>query len=293
MLYTFTGGADGGFPNGVVMGGKGYLYGTAGYGAANGGLIFKMSLSGQETVLYNFTDGADGGGPKRRDLDRQGNIYGTTYVGGTEGFGVVYKLDTSGRQTVLYSFPGGPEGALPAGSLYRDAAGNLYGTTTAGGGAVGEAGYGVVFKVDVSGAYTVLYRFTGQADGGDPFSGVVGDAAGNLYGVTMDGGSESCFNGCGVVYQVTPSGQETVLYSFTGGADGQNPYDPLVRDAAGNLYGTTPYGGNGGFGAVSFSGGGVVVQGCALRNAPKPKRSDTIGRVLLRLNHRGACAQSK
>lgn len=256
VIHTFTGGADGGSPDGVVTNGTGYLYGTASYGVADGGVIFKMSLSGQETVLYNFTDGADGGGPNGVILDRQGNIYGTTYVGGTGGFGVVYKLDTSGKQTVLYSFPGGPEGALPSGSLYQDAAGNLYGTTTDGGGAVEEAGSGVVFKVDASGAYTVLYRFTGQADGGHPFWGVLGDAAGNLYGTTADGGTASCSGGCGVVYKLTAAGQETVLHSFTGGADGAGPYCALTADAAGNLYGTASNGGKGGFSGES--GGGVV-----------------------------------
>ena len=258
VLHTFTGGADGGNAGGLALDAAGNIYGAASYGVAEGGVIFKQNPAGQETVLYSFTGGTDGGGPNGVILDSQGNIYGSTYGGGTYGFGVVYKLDTSGKQTVLYSFPGGPGGASPAGSLFRDTAGNLYGTTTEGGGAVDEAGSGVVFQVAADGAYTVLYRFTGQADGGNPFSGVVGDAAGNLYGTSRDGGSTSCSGGCGVVYKVTPSGQETVLHSFTGGADGQNPYASLVLDGAGNLYGTTPWGGNGGFGAVSFSGGGVV-----------------------------------
>jgi uncharacterized repeat protein (TIGR03803 family) len=121
-----------------------------------------------------------------------------------------------------------------------------------------EAGSGVVFEYNVSGTYTVLYRFTGGADGGNPFSGVIEDSTGNLYGTTRDGGLTNCTGGCGVVYKLDPSGQETVLYSFTGGADGDGPYAPLVLDSSGNLYGTTPWGGKGGVSGVMFSGGGVV-----------------------------------
>ncbi|MGC9948420.1 MAG: choice-of-anchor tandem repeat GloVer-containing protein [Bryobacteraceae bacterium] len=160
---------------------------------------------------------------------------------------------------MLYSFPGGPEGAGPYG-VTRDSTGNLYGVTAAGGGSTGAAGSGLVFELNSSGNYAVLYSFTGGSDGSGPGAAPLRDPAGNLYGTTVYGGTTDCSGGCGVVYRVNPSGQETVLYSFTGGADGSNPYAGLVADPTGNLYGTTPWGGKGGSGAVTFSGGGVVFE---------------------------------
>jgi uncharacterized repeat protein (TIGR03803 family) len=145
----------------------------------------------------------------------------------------------------------GPDGGFPTGGLIRDAAGNLYGTTQLGGNTSSSCqfpgGCGVVFKLDPSGKETVLYTFTGGADGSLADAGLVRDSAGNLYGTTQFGGNTSAANcvfyGCGVVFKVDPSGNETVLYTFTGGADGLSPYAGLVRDSAGNLYGTTGYGG--------------------------------------------------
>ena len=137
--------------------------------------------------------------------------------------------------TVLYSFKGAPDGALPVAGLVRDSAGNLYGTTYQG----GASDAGVVFKVDPTRQETVLYSFTGGADGSAPFAGVIRDSAGNLYGTANGGGAF----GAGVVFKVDASGEETVLYSFTGGLDGASPCGGLLRDRAGNLYGTTSYGG--------------------------------------------------
>jgi uncharacterized repeat protein (TIGR03803 family) len=103
----------------------------------------------------------------------------------------------------------------------------------------------VVFRLSPSGSETVLYSFTGGADGANPSAGLVRDAAGNLYGTTFLGGVESgsCGGSCGVVFKLSPTGSETVLHSFTGGADGANPSAGLIQDAAGNLYGTTFLGG--------------------------------------------------
>jgi uncharacterized repeat protein (TIGR03803 family) len=133
---------------------------------------------------------------------------------------------------------------LPAAGVIQDVAGNLYGTTPFG----GAFGWGVVFKVDPTGHETVLYTFAGGADGGQPFGGLIEDAAGNLYGTTYDGGLHTpnlldCGAGCGVVYELDPTGHETVLYSFTGGADGASPVAGVIQDAAGNLYGTASEGG--------------------------------------------------
>jgi uncharacterized repeat protein (TIGR03803 family) len=173
----------------------------------------------------------------------------------------VVELTPSGQETVLYSFPGGPDGAGPAG-ITLDSDGNVYGTTAAGGGAVDEAGAGVVFELTAAGSYSVLYTFTGGADGGTPFAGVIRDSAGNLYGTTNEGGIATCAAGggvgCGVVYKLDPAGRETVLHAFTGEADGDSPYSGLVAGPSGNLYGTTPWGGKGGFGSVYASGGGIV-----------------------------------
>jgi uncharacterized repeat protein (TIGR03803 family) len=179
----------------------------------------------------------------------------------------VFKLDPSGKETVLYSFTGtNGDGANPSAGLIMDSAGNSYGTTQFGGVPSCYAffgsnpGCGTVFKLDPSGKETVLYSFTGtNGDGAQPTAGLTMDNAGNLYGTTPLGGitSGNCPNsstnpsappppGCGTVFKVDPSGKETVLYSFTlTNGDGAQPSAGLIMDNAGNLYGTTPYGGVG------------------------------------------------
>ena len=142
---------------------------------------------------------------------------------------------------MLYSFTGPPDGEWPKSALVQDSAGNLYGTTEYG----GANGYGTVFKVATTGKETVLYSFCSQSgcvDGSYPYSGLVRDSAGNLYGTTVDGGA----NGDGTVFKLATTGKETVLYSFcsqSGCVDGAYPFSSLVRDTAGNLYGSTQYGG--------------------------------------------------
>jgi len=244
-LYNFTGGADGANPRAaLVRDSAGNLYGTTFFGgASNAGTVFKLDTTGTETVLYSFKNGADGGYPWSglvRDL--AGNFYGTAVSGGASNLGVVFKLNKTGKETVLHSFAGGADGTFPAsGNLLRDSAGNLYGTTPSGGG----PGFGVVYKVDKTGAETVLYTFTGQADGGHPIAGLVRDPAGNLYGTT-DFSSNSGYGG---VFELSPGGQLAVLYDFSGKADGGPTYPTLLRDSAGNLYGTT-YTSNPGQGVV-------------------------------------------
>ena len=136
---------------------------------------------------------------------------------------------------VLYNFAGSSDGGDPFASLIRDAAGNLYSTVDYG----GTSFAGAVFKVAPNGTETVLYSFSGGSDGAYPFSPVVRDGAGNLYGTTSMGGSANA----GVVFKVDANGTETVLHSFTGGQDGVTPIGGLLRDKAGNLYGTTSQGG--------------------------------------------------
>jgi uncharacterized repeat protein (TIGR03803 family) len=198
------------------------------------------------TLIYSFKGSPDDGtGPTRLIRDGAGNFYGTTSGGGPIGVGTVFKLDATGTETVLFNFTAGADGSKPFGTLVRDAAGNLYGTTYEGGGTgCASFGCGTVFKLDPSGHETVLYRFTGGADGRNPYAGLVRDPAGNLYGTTYYGGSSNnCSPGCGTVFKLDTTGAETVLHSFTGAPDGNWPLARLIRDAAGNLYGTTHQGG--------------------------------------------------
>ena len=263
VLYTFTGGADGGNPQaGVIHDSEGNLYGTSygggdlacGFNGSACGTVFKLDPTGTETVLHRFTGGADGSYPAAGVIrDSAGNLYGTASQGGPD-YGVVYKLDTGGHEAVLYSFTGGTDGSVPDAGVIGDSSGNIYGTTSAG----GTAGWGVAYKLDAARQETVLYSFTGEADGGEPNAGVVRDSAGNLYGTTLLGGntvacpsSPILHGGCGVVYKLDRAGNESVLYSFTGGADGGYPTAGVIRDSAGNLYGTTSnYFGAGGYGVV-------------------------------------------
>lgn len=239
ILYSFTGGADGGNPESSLLAdSQGNLYGTTFSGGNNGnGTVFKVTLAGQESVLYRFTGGADGAHPVAGVIrDSQGNLYGTAGAGGT-GFGVVYKLTPGGQETVLHTFNYG-DGSVPQAKLILDSQGYLYGTTTFG----GLYSRGTVFKVTTAGgSFATLYNFgLNFPDGAQPNTALIRDGQGNFYGTTQAGGS----GGGGTVYQLTPSGTETIIYNFTGGADGGSPEGGLIRDGAGNLYGTTISGGN-------------------------------------------------
>ena len=248
VLYSFRGGGDGAGPEaGLVRDAAGNLYGTTVYGGTSGrGVVFKLDPSGNETVLHAFRGGRTDGALPFAGLvrDTAGNLYSTTYFGGPSNLGVVFKLDPRGNETVLHRFGGGfPDGAFPMAGLIRDTAGNLYGTTTSGGG----SGNGVVFKLDPSGHKTLLYRFKGYPnDGYYPVAPLVRDAAGNLYGTTYFGGPTDA----GVVFKLDPSGNETILHYFKSNPDGAWPAAGLVRDPAGNLYGTTETGGYFGNGVV-------------------------------------------
>jgi uncharacterized repeat protein (TIGR03803 family) len=272
VLYAFTGGSDGSGPEaGLVRDAAGNLYGTTYYGGdlntcvqsddrlvtrfarppmmwpPNGcGTIFKLTPAGKHTVLYRFgTAGGDGAFPAARLIrDAAGNLYGTTSSGGylfCPGFGcgTVFKLSTTRKQTVLYRFRGnehgdGTDGAYPLGALSRDANGDLYGTAS------GGYEFGAVFKVNASGE-TILHTFTGTgSDGATPDAALIQDTNGNLYGTTSAGG----VYGYGTVFMLDATGTETILYSFTGGTDGSRPVAALIRDANGNLYGTTSLGGD-------------------------------------------------
>jgi uncharacterized repeat protein (TIGR03803 family) len=216
------------------------------------GTVFKLDKTGKEKVLHKFTGVPDGYFPESLLVsDKTGNIYGTTYDGGADSQGAVFKIDTAGTETILHSFTGPPEGggdgAFSYEGVIRDTAGNLYGVTAKG----GASGAGVVYELDTTGKETLLYSFSGGADGGDPDS-VLLLHKGNLYGTTANGGTGCGGTGCGVVFRLSPqeggSWSETVLYTFCSVAnctDGEEPISgPLVMDSAGNIYGTTYFGGD-------------------------------------------------
>jgi uncharacterized repeat protein (TIGR03803 family) len=206
------------------------------------------------TVLHTFTGRPDGRGPSAGVLrDNADALYMTTWSGGSLAYGAVVKLDGRSKESVLHSFWGG-DGLGAWSGLVSDKAGNFYGTTVRGGTPEGnriaslcDFGCGTVFKLDSNGKLTVLHAFTGGADGGLPEAGLVQDNAGNLYGVTTEGGNIECpgpgyQTGCGVVFKIDTNGKETVLHAFSG-PDGWSPGGPLLRDSHGNLYGLSSYGG--------------------------------------------------
>src|SRR5579864_2916212 len=250
VLYAFGGqSGDGLQPNaGLVFDKQGYLYGTTVYGGANNmGTVFKLAPSGTETVLHTFgSQSGDGIYPfDGLVLDQHGNLYGTTYRGGANGYGAVFKVTPSGTETVLYSFGSqSGDGLYPFAGLVLDKQSDLYGTTLQG----GANGYGAIFKVTPSGTETVLYSFGSQSgDGYGPHESLAFDKQGNLYGTKYLGGA----NGGGTVFKMTPSGTETVLYSFgSQSGDGLYPFGGLVFDKQGDLYGTTLIGGAYGWGTV-------------------------------------------
>jgi uncharacterized repeat protein (TIGR03803 family) len=263
VLYPFKkDGTDGADPvGGLTFDGAGNLYGTTAEGGMdNVGTVFGLTPNGDgswtETVLHSFKgDGMDGYSPLATlVLDSAGNLYGTTVFGGAHGAGAVFEVtrnaDGSWTENVLHSFTY-TDGAYPFAVVIFDANGNLYSTTQQG----GAYGDGTVFKLTPNGGAgwteTVLHSFD-LADGAGPDAGLVFDSAGNLYGTTEGGGNlNQCVNyggGCGVVFQLRPhadgSWKEKVLHKFTQNGTARLPIAGVIFDAAGNLYGTTYYGGS-------------------------------------------------
>lgn len=232
--------------------GHGWLRSPAWIAAALAAAVF-LSLSARRearaqtitfTVLHSFTGGTNDGAYPSTDLvrDSSGNQYGATAYGGPANKGTVFKIDTDGVFRVIHSF-NGIDGAFPAGDLILDSSGNLYGTTARG----GTAEDGTVFKINAAGDETVLYNFSGGADGEQPVASLVWDSSGNLCGTTSRGGTA----GNGTVFQIKADGSNfRVLHNFLGGFDGASPHAGLVRDASGNLYGTTYFGGSANKGIV-------------------------------------------
>jgi uncharacterized repeat protein (TIGR03803 family) len=274
VLHSFTGGTDGAnplFDQLVLTGGN--LYGvTSAGGASNDGTVFKLNVHGQETVLHSFS-GADGNSPEGGLIrDSAGNLYGATQLGGNptqscsepfepNGCGTVFEISSSGQFSVLHSFAGA-DGANPVARLTRGSNGALYGTTSAGGqspscpGQNYEQGCGTVFELTNSGgtwSESVLYDLAGGSNSFSPI-GYVTIAGGKLYGTTDSGNGSPCdSNVCGTVFELALFGgkwTETIRHAFVGGSDGAFPEGGLVRDSAGNFYGTTYDGGTDGYGTI-------------------------------------------
>ena len=253
VIHSFTGAAAGGDPvNGFVTDAAGNLYGTASSGGIyNNGVAFVVNAKGKETILHKFKGGADGSSPQGFLLrDSAGNLYGTTAAGGVYGAGTIFEITPALAETVLYSFTGHPDGANPLAGLTMDGAGNLYGTTAAG----GTLGNGTVFRLSppvkqgAKWSEKVLYSFASGTDGATPVGGVTLDASGNLYGTTSANGAY----GFGTVFQLAAgvTWTETTLHNFQNASDGAVPYAGLIADSAGNFYGATTEGGVNGGGTV-------------------------------------------
>ena len=249
VLHNFAG-PEGANPVGpLVPDGKGHLYGIASIGGAVGyGTIFRMSGNGNVAVVHNFAF-SDGSGPSGSLLmDPLGNIYGTTIFGGASDHGTVFKIDPRGNESVLYSFTGGADGDEPEQGVILDSAGNLYGTTAAGGISCGGLGCSVIFKLSPDGNESTVFSFSGYpTDGADANGPLLMDPAGNLYGTTFGGGTEA--DSDGTIFKIDPTGKETILYQFSK-ANGMLLLWGLIRDRTGNIYGTTTQGGANGLGTI-------------------------------------------
>lgn len=260
---------DGARPfSGLVEARNGNFYGmTYRGGTHNAGTIFEITPEGKLTTLHSFcseVNCGDGEAPLLNTLvqGRNGNFYGTTPTGGAYGFGIVFEITRTGKLTTLHSFDG-TDGQTPLAGLLQGRNGHFYGTTADHG--------GTIFEITPKGKLTTLYSFCSQpncSDGGVPNGALVQGRNGNFYGTTYAGGVH---RRGGTVFEVTPKGKLTTLYSFcaeSGCVDGWAPVSGLTEDANGDFYGTT-YGG----GDYDSSACGIYGEyGCGtlFRLAPQP-----------------------
>jgi uncharacterized repeat protein (TIGR03803 family) len=239
-MYAFKGGADGSSPQSfMIQDSQGLLYGTtSGGGAYGGGTVFRIA-NNSKTTLHSFGSGSDGSVPLAGlMLDHAGNLYGTTSAGGANGNGAVFMLGLNGilwHESVLYSFGTGTDGTVPYAGVTLDSAGDILGTTSAG----GTYGYGTVFELSKAHnwAETVVYNFQNGNDGGVPYAGLIADGQGNFYGAATEGGNQ----GGGSIFELTPAGSGwnfTAIDSLAGwGISGT--FRNLMLTSTGTLYATT------------------------------------------------------
>ncbi len=247
QLHSF--GGDNGSPSlprgGLVRGTDGNFYGTSYDGGIHGdGALFAVTTGGAVTKLYSLNGGAgEGTNPSDRLVQgTDGNFYGTTYKGGANGSGAVFEMTPAGVLTTLCSLGGTGQGTHPYGGLVQGTDGNFYGATHDG----GANGEGTVFRVTPGGTLTTLHSFAANgSDGANPHAALVQGQNGNFYGSTEAGGA----NGDGTIFEITPAGVLTTVYSFSG-SDGSDPQGALLQTTDGSLYGTTSGGGANGEGTV-------------------------------------------
>ena len=256
LLHTFDT-TDGAYPSGpLIQGTDGNFYGTTSNGGINSsGTVFKITPSGTLTTIYKFcslTNCADGDlpfGPLVQGTD--GNFYGTTQGRGAHLDGTIFKITPSGTLTTLHNFcseTNCADGFISYG-LVQASDGNFYGTTESG---TQGPNAGTVFKITSDGTFTTLYTFTCSAtcpNGSGPVGTLIQATDGNLYGVTLNGGSGVSCISCGTVYQITPAGALTTLHSFDD-SDGEFPEAGLLQATDGNFYGSTFQGGANGSGTI-------------------------------------------
>ena len=261
-LHSFDG-ADGSYPRALTQGADGNFYGTTGDGGAYGvGTIFKITPDGTLTTLYSFCAQPhcpDGAVPNALMQATDGNFYGTTMWGGgsincassSDGCGTIFEITSGGKLTTLYDFcsqSGCTDGGYPSAGLIQATDGNLYGTTTLGGGEPNScgSGCGTIFKITPGGTLTTLHKFD-RTDGAYPYARLLQAADGDFYGTTLSGGTYGGIYGRGTVFKITRGGTLTSLYSFCRlhpCLDGKEPRAGLVQATDGNFYGAT-YGGSG------------------------------------------------
>jgi uncharacterized repeat protein (TIGR03803 family) len=258
QLYVFKGTPDAASPLAGLIAVKGKLYGTTLNGSKNYcsascnngcylgcGTVFSVDGSGKEDVVYNLrgnlNNAGDGSWPFAGLTNVKGVMYGVASSNGANSAGMIFSVTRSGKETNIYNFKGGTDAQGPQGGLIYDG-GNLYGTTTYGGGSgCGGAGCGTVYETTTAGAEHVIYSFKGGTDGERDYSNVVA-LHGKLYGTTLFGGSGCGSTGCGTVYQLTKNGKKKILHTFNGTTDGAYPNGLIA--VKGVLYGTTEGGGS-------------------------------------------------
>ena len=250
VLTHFNGASFGNEPyENLVKGADSAYYGTTSRGGAFGyGTIFKI-CGGKTTVLHSFNRSLEGGVPKGSLVfATNGNFYGMTSEGGSKGYGTIFKITPGGNYSVVHEFNSPTEGSTALGSLVQGTDGNLYGMMNAG----GPNGTGTIFKITLTGTFTLLHSFVTASEGANPEGSLIQAKDGNFYGLTTNSPR---------AFKITPGGTFTVLHTFNSNTEGSAPVGSLVQGTDGNFYGTTSSGGTSGAGTIfkMTSSGAITV----------------------------------